>query len=349
MPSNGENNHPSYVYLGLAGETGQGRLVHSGLFRLTDGSNEWEALRRGLPEMPAIRALAVHPLKREIIYAGTQSGPYRSADRGEHWEKVELPDHGLPVWSILFHPHDPDVILIGCENCEIYRSDDAGEHWTRLPVSVRFPEITTAPGANPAKRVLMLDASASEPAHLYGAIEVGGTIRSTDGGEHWENLSHGQYINDDMVDMHGVLASRWRPGTVFGIARAGMFRSVDGGDHWSHVPLEPLNAKGQIYCRDIREVPGNPRHLWVAAGSGFISDLGVLLHSRDGGDSWTQVDVGAPVPHTMFKLAFDERQPNRVSCATNGGEVWTSRDGGERWTQQPPPPEGTQVYALARG
>src|SRR5438477_10736463 len=91
--------------------------------------------------------------------------------------------------------------------------------------------------------VLMLDASASEPDCLYGAIEVGGTIRSTDGGEHWENLSHGQYITDDRVDMHGVLTSRWRPGTVFAIARAGMFRSSDGGDHWSHVPLEPLNGQ----------------------------------------------------------------------------------------------------------
>src|SRR5947207_1962128 len=202
--------HGPYVYLGLAGETGPGRPVHSGLFRLADGANEWERIERGLPETPAVRALAVHPAKPEILYAGTQSGVYRSADRGEHWEKVEMPDHGLPVWSILFHPHDPDVILVGCENCEIYRSDDAGERWTRLPVSVRFPEITTAPGANPAKRVLMLDASASEPGHLYGAIEVGGTIRSTDGGEHWENLSRGQYVNDDTVDMHGVLASRWR-------------------------------------------------------------------------------------------------------------------------------------------
>ena len=164
---------PSYVYLGLAGETGPGRPVHSGLFRLKDGDNEWEALQNGLPERPAVRALAVHPAKPEIIYAGTQAGPYCSADRGEHWEKVELPDHGLPVWSILFHPHNPDVILVGCENCEIYRSDDAGEHWIRLPVSVRFPEITTASGANPAKRILMLDASASEPDCLYGAIEVG--------------------------------------------------------------------------------------------------------------------------------------------------------------------------------
>jgi photosystem II stability/assembly factor-like uncharacterized protein len=349
MTSSGANDQASYIYLGLAGETGRGRVVDSGLFRIADGHDDWEPLAGGLPEMPAVRALAVHPQNPEIVYAGTQSGPYRSADRGEHWEKVDVPDHGLPVWSVLFHPHDPDVILVGYENCEIYRSDDAGERWARLPVSVRFPEITTAPGANPAKRVLKIDASAGEPDLIYAAIEVGGTLRSTDGGEHWENLSHGQYVNDDPVDMHGVLSSRWRPGTVFGIGRAGMFASADRGDHWRHVPLEPLNAKGQIYCRDIREVPGNPRKLWVAAGGGFQSDVGVLLHSPDGGDSWSRVEIGQPVPHTMFALAFDERQPARMSAATNGGEVYSSQDGGETWAAHKPPPSGKQVYALARG
>ncbi len=305
--------------------------------------------RRGLPETPAIRALAVHPQQPEVIYAGTQSGPYRSGDRGEHWEKVNVPDHGLPVWSVLFHPHDPDTILVGYENCEIYRSDDAGEHWTRLPVNVRFPEITTAPGANPAKRVLKMDASPGEPDLIYAAIEVGGTLRSKDGGEHWENLSHGQYMNDDPVDMHGVLVSRWRPGNVYGIGRAGLFHSADDGDHWRYVPLEPVNAKGQIYCRDIREMPGDPRKIWLAAGAGFISELGVLLHSPDGGETWSQVDVGQKVPHTMFALAFDERQPSRMSCATNGGEVYTSTDAGESWAMLPPPPGGTLIYALARG
>ena len=49
------------------------------------------ALQRGLPEAPAVRALAVHPGNPETVYAGTQSGPYRSADRGEHWEKVDSP------------------------------------------------------------------------------------------------------------------------------------------------------------------------------------------------------------------------------------------------------------------
>src|SRR5262249_48762146 len=142
MPTNSEQ--PSALYLGLAGETGRGRVVHSGLFRLADGSDEWQPLTNGLPEAPAIRALAGHPLHPEIVFAGTQSGAYRSDDRGAYWEKLDIPDHGQPVWSFLFHPQDPDTMFVGYENCEIYRTDDAGAHWMRLPVSVRFPDITTA-------------------------------------------------------------------------------------------------------------------------------------------------------------------------------------------------------------
>src|SRR4051794_31333152 len=81
----------SYLYLGLAGETGPGRPVDSGLFRLADGSNEWERIERGLPEKPAVRALAVHPFNPALLYAGTQSGLYRSMYCGEDWMKVELP------------------------------------------------------------------------------------------------------------------------------------------------------------------------------------------------------------------------------------------------------------------
>ena len=349
MATGGMDTQTTYVYAGLAGETGRGRVVHSGLYRLADGSKEWQPLERGLPAAPEIRALAVHPNKPGVIYAGTQHGPYRSDDHGEHWERLDVPDRGQPVWSFLFHPHDPDTVFAGCENCEIYRSDDGGERWVRLPVSVRFPDITTAPGSNPAKRVLGMDASTAEPDTLFAAVEVGGTLRSRDGGEHWENLSHGQYVNDDTVDMHGVLVSRWRPGTVYGIGRAGMFHSADGGDHWRVVPLEPLNNKGQIYCRDIREVPGNPRKIWLAAGANFQSDTGILLRSSDGGDTWSRVDIGTRVQHTMFALAFDERRPSYMSCASNGGEVFSSLDGGETWTTHPSPPGGTQIYALARG
>ena len=73
MSSNGDN--PSYLYLGLAGETGRGRVVHSGLLRLADGSDEWEPLQRGLPEMPAVRALAVHPLNSSRSPEGRARSP----------------------------------------------------------------------------------------------------------------------------------------------------------------------------------------------------------------------------------------------------------------------------------
>ena len=141
-------------------------------------------------------------------------------------------DHGLPVWSLLFHPRDPNVMYAGYESSEIYRSDDGGESWSQLPVSVRFPEITMAPGANPAKRILMMAGSTFDPDALYAAIEVGGLIRSLDGGEHWENMSHGLYMNDDIVDTHGVATSFLRPDTVFSIARAGLFCSTDRGERF---------------------------------------------------------------------------------------------------------------------
>ena len=336
-----------YVYVGLAGETAPGRPMQSGLYRMAAGDDLWELLTRGLPEAPAIRAIAAHPEQPDTVYVGTQDGPYRSTDHGEHWEKLDVPDHGLPVWSLLFDPHAADVLYAGYENCEIFRSEDGGEHWQPLPVTVRFPEVSVAPGANPAKRVLELAVNPADPNEVYGAIEVGGVIRSLDGGEHWENLSHGQYVNDDTVDMHGVLVARWRPGTVLAIGRAGLFSSTDQGRHWSSARLEPLNAKGQTYCRDIREVPGDPKTIWLAAGPGFFdSDLGVLFRSKDGGTSWSRVDMGVKPRATMFAIAFDERQPRRMFAATGGGEVFASEDGGASWTERPLPAGASQVYAM---
>ena len=111
--------------------------------------------------------------------------------------------------------------------------------------------------------------------------------------------------------------------------------------------LEPLNPKGQTYCRDIREVPGDPKTIWVAAGASFRSDVGALFRSNDGGLSWTRVDMAVKPKSTMFAIAFDEQQPRRMFCATSGGEVFASADAGENWSERPLPAGATQVYAMA--
>ena len=340
----------AYTYVGLAGETAPGRNVNSGLYRLAEGEKEWELKGNGLPETPAIRALAIHPQKPEIVYAGTQDGPYRSTDHGENWEKVNVPDHGQPVWSLLYSPRDSNVMYAGYEGCEIYRSEDGGENWKPIPVSVRFPDVTMGPGSNPAKRILMMAGSAADSDELYGAIEVGGLIHTTDGGETWENLSHGLYMNDDLVDMHGVMASSLIPGTVLSISRAGLFRSEDHGDHWTHIDLQGgLNEKGHTYCRGIQEVPGDPKTVWVAAGANFQSELGALYRSKDVGATWEHIELGFDARSTMFGIAFDEHQRGRMYCATGGGQVFGSLDRGESWNAYPLPAGATQVYSLACG
>ena len=146
--------------------------------------------------------------------------------------------------------------------------------------------------------------------------------------------------------MHGIIVGRWRSGTVLAIGRAGLFISADRGDHWASARLEPLNPKGQTYCRDIREVPGDPKTIWVAAGAGFQSDLGALFRSKDGGASWSRVNMGYKPQTTIFALAFDERHPRRMFCAASGGEVFASEDGGESWTERPLPEGASQVYAM---
>jgi photosystem II stability/assembly factor-like uncharacterized protein len=87
--------------------------------------------------------------------------------------------------------------------------------------------------------------------------------------------------------------------------------------------------------------------MWVAAGATFQSEVGVLFRSKDGGASWSRVDMGLKPQSTMFAVAFDARQPRRMFAAASGGEVFASEDGGASWIERPLPTGATQIYAMA--
>ena len=76
MTTSTDNARKTYVYTGLAGETAPGRPVMSGLYRMAVGDDQWQLLSNGLPEGVAIRAITVHPQKPEIVFVGTQFGPF---------------------------------------------------------------------------------------------------------------------------------------------------------------------------------------------------------------------------------------------------------------------------------
>ena len=347
MGVNGSSHKGPHLFVGLAGETAPGYDVHSGLFRLDLGNGGWESAVSGLPDAPEVRALTPHPSRPGTIYAGTQDGPYLSEDQGGSWTRVSGVENGLPVWSILFAPNDTTTLYAGGEEASVHLSADGGDTWTRLITDMHFPEISKRPRANPARRVLMMGASPFDSQVLYGAIEVGGVMRSVDGGRAWENLSHGMYQTDQAVDTHGILASSASPGLVFSITGAGLFRSPDGGDHWGHVPLSPLDAMGCLYTRAIQEDPTNPNVIYVGAGNGFDGNLGGLYRSEDAGDNWFPVDMGVQPPSSIFCIAFDQSNPRRMACAAYRGQIYISEDGGCNWEESPLPEGATHVYPLA--
>ncbi|MCH8063989.1 MAG: hypothetical protein IH861_15960 [Chloroflexi bacterium] len=326
--------HQTYIYIGLAGEgdgTGEG-----GLMRLADGDDRWQTITSGLPEQPQVRALAVHPNDPAVIYAGTQLGPYRSDDRGEHWEALESPRPGMDVWSLAFHPNKSNVLFAGYEPCAIYRSEDGGVSWKQMDTSrVRFPDVTTYMPPL-AKRVIGIAVDPSEPENVYASIEVGGLLASRDGGETWDSVTDGLYRENHTVDLHGVQVSPAAPGHVFIITQVAMFRSPDRGAHWEHVRFGEMFPGGS-YCRGLTVAPDDPKTLYLAAGAGGggapsgTAEKGALFRSKDLADTWERVDIGEEPPSRMFQIAIDPRATEKVYCCTYDGHIYSSNDSGVSW------------------
>ena len=153
--------------------------------------------------------MTVHPEHPETVYIGTQDGPYRSTDRGEHWERLRFPERGMQVWSILVDPKNPRILYAGTSPVAVYRSYDGGDNWRRLadpqkPDRVRMPF---------ACRVMRLAKDPGHPAEIYAVLEVNGVMRSLDGGDSWQDCSK------DLIRLAGSDASpRDREGMLDGHA-----------------------------------------------------------------------------------------------------------------------------------
>ena len=349
-----QDDHRTLVYVGLGGEgeyVGQG-----GLYRFEDGG-EWTAVRKGLPDEPQVRALLVHPEDPGIVYAGTQAGVYRSGDRGDHWEALEPGAEGADVWSLAFHPGDPDVMYAGYYPFAIRRSEDGGETWRDMSTEgVVFPHITTqVPPFD--KRVIGIAVDPSDPNDVYAAIEVGGLLASRDGGDSWESITDGPHTDIHTLDLHGVTVSPAAHGTVYIITRIATFRSRDRGAHWEHVVMDEL-FPGGCYSRRLLVAPDDATTMYLATGAGGGAspkgtvEEAALYRTRDIGETWERIDLGAAPRSRMYGVAVDRADPSRVYCCAGLGELFSSHDRGETWTMTRVPAElsrSRHVYAAACG
>jgi photosystem II stability/assembly factor-like uncharacterized protein len=346
------------IYAGAAqGMPGDSAARTGGVYRRSIAEGDWQRLGGGLPDDAEVRAIAVHPGDPQVIFAGTQRGPYRSSDGGEHWTALGFPDAGMAVWSILFHPRDPKIMYVGTAPAAVYRSDDGGDTWRRLRaltppgrVAMSFPT-----------RVIRLAADPSNPRELYAGLEVDGVMRSVDGGESWEDCSHelvqlaerphlkSKIVSDTeiegMMDSHALCVSSAQPGTVFLALRMGLFKSADRGRTWTDMEIGRFSPL--TYARDVQVSPHDARTLYACLSPAARSEDGSLYRSDDLGQNWRRVDRGVTARSTMMAMALHAKDPDQVYCATRGGQIFGTQDGGKSWREYPLPSGVQDVYAVS--
>jgi len=345
----------SHVYVGVARWTGG---TASGVFRGGNGDG-WALKNKGLPEDVHVQALTVHPSNPDVVYAGTQNGPYRSTDRGERWERLPFPADGGQVWSILVHPSNPRTLLVGTSPVGIYRSDDDGLSWRKLPNAVQVERVKMPF----ACRVMRIAVDPSQPEHIYAALEVGGAMRSLDGGETWSDCSadlvklselphlKSRIVSDSemegMLDGHALCVSAAAPGTVILALRMGLFRSTDRGAHWKDMEVGRFSPL--TYGRDIRVSPQDPRVLYACLSPAARSQDGSLYRSADLGETWTRFDHDVKADSTMMAVALHPRDGSAVYCVSRSGQVFGTENAGRTWRESRLPDGVGDVYAIACG
>lgn len=345
------------IFAGAGHGVTNGKQFQGGLFRTSRGDGQWQALSRGLPENVEARALAVHPRESDVIYAGTQDGPYRSIDGGERWERLGFPERGAVVWSLAFHPTQPQVMYAGLAPVGLYRSEDGGDTWKKLP-GAKSPE--HCPMGFPT-RLVRIAVDVGRPDDVYAALEVSGVIRSADGGETWTDLSAPlikladephlksrigtDNDSEGMLDSHALAVSGASSGTVFLAVRMGVFRSDDRGASWRDIEIGRFSPL--VYCRDVIVSPHDARVMYACLSPASRSTDGSLYRSDDVGRTWRRFDHGVKANATMMAVALHPNDPARVYCISRCGQVFGTEDEGASWREYPLP-EGVQdVYTVA--
>ena len=79
------------------------------VYRTHDGGRTWTAAATGIPEGHAVNVVREDPVRRGLLYAGTERGVYVSFDDGDHWQSLQM---NLPVTSVRdIDVHGNDVVI----------------------------------------------------------------------------------------------------------------------------------------------------------------------------------------------------------------------------------------------
>ena len=76
------------------------------LFRTTDYGHTWTRINGGIPDGAYTRSIREDPVRRGLLYAGTETGVYYSMDDGAHWTPLQLNLPRVSVRDLTIHGAD---------------------------------------------------------------------------------------------------------------------------------------------------------------------------------------------------------------------------------------------------
>jgi photosystem II stability/assembly factor-like uncharacterized protein len=153
-------------------------------------------------------ASAIDPHQPNTIYIGTDGhGILKTEDYGEIWIPVGL---NRPIVRSLISKLHAGTIYAGTKPAHLYVSHDYGKNWDELPAFRRMKRWWWFTPAEVPMSAYVIDIvlSPSDPDVVIAGIELGGVLRSGDGGQSWEG-----HLKGAVRDCHDLaFPQQWQLG-----------------------------------------------------------------------------------------------------------------------------------------
>ena len=191
-----------------------------------------------------------------------------------------------------------------------------------------------------------------DPLTYYMGTTGGGLWKTSDAGQHWDNISDGFFKTGSVG---AVAVSSSDPNIVYcgmgehaprGVMTSygdGVYKSTNAGKTWKKIGLEKTQHISRIVIH-----PTNPEIVFVAAQGalyGPTEERGIYK-SIDGGESWRKVlyvnnlsgcselSMDIHNPQVLYAAMWHhQRKPNMVVSGGPGSGLYKSVDGGETWIE----------------
>ena len=296
-----------------------------GIARLDESGEDW-TVELSLAGRGA-QCLAADPNDPDTVFAGLrEGGVQRTVDAGASWVDCALPERG--VFSIAISAAD-GAVYAGTEPSRLFRSDDRGESWGALDALLELPSRPTwsFPPRPWTSHVRWIAPSPHDADLLLVGIELGGLMRSSDGGESWQDHRPGA-----QPDVHSLAWHPRAPERAYEAGGGGAAFSTDAGETWQSAD----EGRDRNYTWSVTVDPEDPDCWYLSASTGPYAAHGgrdpqARIYRRLGAEPWLPLAGGLPEPLPAMPYALVATD-GRLFAGLADGRLWESRDRGDSWS-----------------